>query len=230
MDLALHHRAQLAGRHGGVRGSRSCRWKESIPGAENQDLDPMSASVTSSRRLSAHLHGHGPQSILPIRAGHRVSRSSSSSSASGSHSRRLLGPSPSPVRVPHPQQGQPNVQPQITAQLPGQRRTTSPGARPVPEARPRGLPRSGQRLFGAEHHNRFTAVCCLDDHSTKCASCGPPSARSHWSRAEAESHSGALPLDGGTISLSQGCATPASLGPMGGSVLTAGESELTDAH
>lgn len=45
---------------------------------------------------------------------------------------------------------------------------------PGAKVRSRSLGQSARCLFGAWHHNIFTADCCFNGHSTKFASCGPP--------------------------------------------------------
>lgn len=62
--------------------------------------------------------------------------------------------------------------------------------------RSRRLGRSDRRLFGAWHHNIFTADFCLSGHSTKCASCSTPLRRASIGNGRrGESRSDALSLD-----------------------------------
>ncbi len=68
------------------------------------------------------------------------------------------------------------------------------------KVRSRSLGQSARCLFGAWHHNIFTADCCFSGHSTKCASCGPPLRRASIGNGwGGESRSDALSLDDGLV-------------------------------
>lgn len=75
---------------------------------------------------------------------------------------------------------------------------------PGGKVRPRSLGQSDRRLFGAWHHNIFTADFCFSGHSTKCASCSPPLRQPlPLETEEGESCSDALPLARSQVNLHQ---------------------------
>lgn len=77
------------------------------------------------------------------------------------------------------------------------------------KACPRSLGQSARCLFGAWHHNIFTADCCSNGHSTKGASCTPPPCRASIGKKQRVSHATTrFHWTAGRSIRGKGCATP----------------------